>query len=186
MRSTALLIMALLIAGCDRQDSPQNQAEPTPSAASGAPAQAKAGGLDRSQAGKAAPAVEYKDGDAEDASLAELSGKPVLLNLWATWCAPCIKELPTLAKLSKQPGAPQVVALSQDMQPQSTVAAFLDERKIDLEPFQDKEMAMSSELGVNILPTTILYGSDGKEIWRYSGDLDWTGAEAAKLLSEAR
>ncbi|MCW3797832.1 TlpA family protein disulfide reductase [Sphingomonas sp. BN140010] len=184
MRSPALLFLALLIVGCDRQVSPQNQAEPA-SAPAAAPAQ-KAGGLDRTQAGKAAPAIEFKNGDAEDTSLAELSGKPVLLNLWATWCAPCIKELPTLAKLSKQANAPQVVALSQDMQPQSTVAAFLDERKIDLEPFQDKEMAMSSELGVNILPTTILYGSNGKEIWRYSGDLDWTGLEAAKLLSEAR
>jgi hypothetical protein len=45
-------------------------------------------------------------------------------------------------------------------------------------------MAMSSALGVNILPTTILYGADSKEIWRYSGDLDWTGPEAAKLISE--
>jgi len=184
MRSIVLLFLGLLIAGCDRQDSARNQAEPASSPVS--PVKVQAGGLDRTQAGKAAPTIEFKNGDAEDASLAELSGKPVLLNLWATWCAPCIKELPTLAKLSKQPGAPQVVALSQDMQPQSTVAAFLDEKKIDLEPFQDKEMAMSSELGVNILPTTILYGSNGKEIWRYSGDLDWTGPEAAKLLGEAR
>ena len=81
---------------------------------------------------------------------------------------------------------PQIVALSQDMQPQSTVAAFMDERKLGLESYQDKEMAMSSELGVQILPTTILYGSDGKEIWRYSGDLDWTGPEAARLLAEAK
>jgi hypothetical protein len=78
------------------------------------------------------------------------------------------------------------MALSQDMQPQSTVAAFLRERKIGLESFQDKEMAMSSELGVQILPTTILYGSDGREIWRYTGELDWTGPEAARLLAEAR
>jgi len=184
MRPTVLLFLGLLITGCDRQDSARNQAEPASAPAS--PAQARAGGLDRSQAGKAAPTIDFKNGDAEDASLAELSGKPVLVNLWATWCAPCIKELPTLDKLSKQPGAPQVVALSQDMQPQSTVAAFLDERKIGLEPFGDKEMAMSSELGVNILPTTVLYSSDGKEIWRYSGDLDWTGPQAAKLLSEAK
>jgi len=181
MRSTILLFLALLIAGCDRQDSPQNQAEPVPAAPNAQP-----GGLDRSQAGKAAPELEFKNEDTADTSLAEFSGKPVLLNLWATWCAPCIKELPTLDKLSRRPDAPQVLALSQDMQPQATVAAFLNRRKIRLEPFADKEMAMSSELGVTILPTTILYGSDGKEIWRYAGDLDWTGPEAAKLLAEAR
>ena len=45
-------------------------------------------------------------------------------------------------------------------------------------------MAMSSALGANILPTTILYGSDGKEVWRYTGDLDWTGKEAADLLKD--
>ena len=184
MRSI-ILLLALLIAGCDRQDSPQNQAEPA-AAASGTPAAAQGGGLDRSQAGKAAPSIGYKNGDGEDTSLAELSGKPVLLNLWATWCAPCIKELPTLDRLSKQPNAPQVVTLSQDMQPQPAVAAFLDERQIGLEPFHDQDMTMSSKLGVNILPTTILYGSDGKEIWRFAGDSDWTGPQAAKLLGEAR
>jgi hypothetical protein len=62
----------------------------------------------------------------------------------------------------------------------------LAERKIGFEAFQDAEMAMSSALGANVLPTTVLFGSDGKEIWRYTGDLDWTGAKAAELLQEAR
>jgi len=180
-----LLPFALLIAGCDRQDSASRQAEPAANAAE-APGQAQAGGLDRGQAGKAAPDIPFRNEEGEETSLAEFSGKPVLLNLWATWCAPCIKELPTLEALSKREGAPQLVALSQDMQPPATVSRFLDRRRIGLEAFQDSDMAMSSALGVNILPTTILYGSDGKEIWRYSGDLDWTGPQAAKLLAEAR
>ena len=108
------------------------------------------------------------------------------MNLWATWCAPCVKELPTLDALADRAGAPQVLALSQDMGPQAKVEAFLAERKIALDPYQDAEMAMSSALGANILPTTVLYGSDGKEIWRFTGDMDWTGAEAAALLGEAR
>ncbi|URD60294.1 TlpA family protein disulfide reductase [Sphingomonas sp. KRR8] len=184
MRLIMLSAALLLIAGCDRQVSSNGQA--AADANSAAPVKPQASKLDRSQAGKPAPDVSFVDGDGAETSLAAFSGKPVLLNLWATWCAPCIKELPTLDKLSASPGAPQVVALSQDMQPQSTVAAFMDERKIGLESYQDKEMAMSTALGVQTLPTTILYGSDGKEIWRYSGEMDWTSPQAAQMLTAAK
>ena len=110
----------------------------------------------------------------------------MLVNLWATWCAPCVKELPTLDTLADRPGAPLVMALSQDLAAQDKVRAFLAERDIGLDAWHDKEMAFSTALEISILPTTILYGSDGKEIWRYTGDLDWTGAKAAELLREAR
>lgn len=143
-------------------------------------------GLDRSQAGKPAPDISFRDAEGEETTLAAFHGKPLVVNLWATWCAPCVKELPTLDALADRAGAPQVLALSQDMGPQAKVEAFLAERKIALDPYQDAEMAMSSALGANILPTTVLYGSDGKEIWRFIGDMDWTGAEAAALLGEAR
>ena len=53
-------------------------------------------------------------------------------------------------------------------------------------PITTRQMALSGALGVQVMPTTILYDADGKEVWRYVGDLDWTGAEAAKLLSEAK
>ena len=171
----------MALAGCDRQKAAPSQADQS----AAAPASAT-GGLDRSQAGKAAPDIEFRSPEGEPTSLAEFRGKPLLVNLWATWCAPCIKELPTLAALSTRPGAPQVLALSQDMGDQAKVAAFLRERNLDLEPFQDAKMDMSGALGVNILPTTVLYGPNGKEVWRYSGDMDWTGPSAAKLLAEAR
>ena len=170
------------MSGCDRQEAGNSQA----SQGAAAPASA-APGLDRSEAGTLVPTVTFKNGEGENVSLAEwVVGKPLLLNLWATWCAPCVKELPTLDALAEQQTAVRVLALSQDMSDQAKVSAFLAEKKLGLEPFQDEEMAMSSALGVSILPTTVLYGADGKEIWRYTGDLDWTGAEAAKLLSEAR
>ena len=72
------------------------------------------------------------------------------------------------------------------MAPQGSVEAFLGERDIGrFAAYHDPEMALSSALSVQILPTTILYDAQGKEVWRYVGDLDWTGAEATKLLAEA-
>ncbi|WP_114227399.1 MULTISPECIES: TlpA family protein disulfide reductase [Sphingomonas] len=185
MRSILLVAALLVIAGCDRQVSSNGQVAAN-AAAGDTAAKPPASKLDRSHAGQPAPDVGFVNGDGEDASLAGFSGKPLLMNLWATWCAPCIKELPTLDKLAATPGAPQVLALSQDMQPQSTVAAFLDEKKIGLDSYQDKEMAMSSALGVQTLPTTVLYSSEGKEIWRYTGEMDWTSPQARQLLAEAK
>lgn len=175
-----LAVAALFTAGCDRQGGTQKEAA-ADAARPGGP------GLDRSQAGKAAPGLTFRDGEGEETTLAAVAaGKPLLLNLWATWCAPCVKELPTLDALSDRAGAPQVLALSQDTSDPQQVRAFLAERKVGLEAYQDAEMTASSSLGSQILPTTVLYGSDGKEIWRYTGDLDWTSDKAAQLLKEAR
>lgn len=185
MRALILFMGLLALPGCDRQSGGGSQADRPGSPESAAPATPRAG-LDRSQAGKPAPDVSFRDGQGDETSLAEFMGKPVLVNLWATWCAPCVKELPTLARLADRQDRVEVLALSQDMRDPQEVAAFLAERSIDLPPLQDNRMEMSSAVGATILPTTLLYGSDGREIWRYTGDLDWTGAEAAKLLGEAR
>ena len=150
-------------------------------------ARTSAPGIDRSKAGRAMPDVGVRNPDGETVPLMTLHepGKPLLVNLWATWCAPCIKELPTLERLADQAGAPAVVVLSQDSGEQAKVSAFLAKKGLGLEPWQDADMAVAGALGVSILPTTVLYGRDGKEVWRFSGDLDWTGAEAGKMLSEA-
>jgi thiol-disulfide isomerase/thioredoxin len=112
----------------------------------------------------------------------------VLVNLWATWCAPCVKELPTLDRLAQQSGGKlRVVTISQDNAPRGSVSAFLEKLgTAELAPYHDPDMAMSGALNIQILPTSVLYDSQGREVWRYVGDLDWTSAEARKLLAEAR
>ncbi|MEO5773477.1 MAG: TlpA disulfide reductase family protein [Sphingomicrobium sp.] len=172
----------MAVAACDTQKAEKQQGAGAPAA------EAEAGlrkGIDRSHKGKPLPEAELFDADNDPSSLGQLKGQPVLVNLWASWCVPCVKELPTLQQLGRAKGL-DVVAVSQDMAPRSSVDAFLVKHKLgELEVWHDPKMALSGALGVQVLPTTILYGADGKEVWRYTGDLDWTGVEAAKLLSEA-
>jgi len=161
-----------------------------PAANQNAPA-AEAGpvkGVDRSHKGKPAPDVTFKDADGGDTTLSQFSGKPVLVNLWATWCAPCVKELPTLDRLAQSQQRIAVAAISQDSAPHASVEAFLAAHKIvNLAAYQDSNMNLSGALGPDtVLPTSILVDARGHEVWRYVGDLDWTSPEAARLLAEAK
>ena len=182
MRLIVMLLMGLvLLGGCDRQKPPKRQG--TAPVAEQGPKK----GLDRSHAKKPAPDIVIKDGDGEDTALSEFKGAPLLVNLWASWCVPCVKELPTLDRLAARKGAPEIVALSQDMAPLASVSAFLADHGITtLKTYQDTEMAMTDKAGAPVLPTTLLYDSEGREVWRFIGDRDWTSAEAAKDLAEAK
>ena len=181
MRLILLLLMSLAMAGCDRQNGTGQQGD----AAVAGPVK----GVDRSKAGRPAPEVTFSDPDGGETSITDFEGHPTLVNLWATWCAPCVKELPTLdrlAELHDHDGTLAVVTVSQDRAPQSSVVAFLNRLKLPrLSSFHDPEMKLSAALGAEVLPTTILYDAQGREVWRYTGDLDWTGEEASKLLEEA-
>jgi len=184
MRFLAIAAMLVALAGCSKS------AEPAKNQTVAAPEVGPHKGIDRSHKGEAAPAALFKNPDGGEISIAKFKGVPVLVNLWATWCAPCVKELPTLDKLAKShrdDGALGVVAISQDSGDQTGVLAFLKNLNVtDLGAYHDADMKLSGALGPDtVLPTTILYDANGKEVWRYVGDLDWTSAEAAKLLSEA-
>ena len=173
------------VAGCDRQkaDAPQAPCgRRTPRAPRASTAATRA---------QPAPAIKFKNPDGGDVRLAKFKGTPVLVNLWASWCAPCIKELPTLAAAGAaqaDEGKLGIIAISQDMAPQGSVDAFLGASagSAASPPFTTRTWSCPRALGVQIMPTTMLYDAAGKEVWRYIGDLDWTSAEAAKLLAEAK
>ena len=179
MRLILLLLCAFAIAACDREKASGQQ---------GAAAEKGVKGVDRSQAGKPAPEAMFSDPDGDLIRLAEFKGSPLLVNLWASWCAPCVKELPTLDALAKaRDGKLGVITVSEDMAPHSSVVAFLNNLNVEtLGSYHDPKMALMGALGAQVLPTTVLFDSEGREVWRYVGDLDWTGAEAAELLKEAR
>ncbi|WP_235514934.1 TlpA family protein disulfide reductase [Sphingomonas sp. Leaf25] len=186
-----LLGLAMVVGGCDKRAGTPEQAAPVEDgtvpdvpAANTAAVPEAAGKIDRSHKGEALPAYRFEDGAGKPVTLATFKGKPLLLNVWATWCAPCVREMPTLDALATKAGDTlSVVAVSQDLEP-AKVQPFLTERGLKLVGYRDPKLQFTSGMGLN-LPTTILYDAAGKEVWRVVGGMDWAGADAAKLIAEA-
>lgn len=181
MRSLIVFLPALaMIAACDTQAPVAEQAN------SAAPKPRTGGNVDRSHKGEAAPDFAFADPEGVKKTIADFAGKPVLVNLWATWCAPCVKEMPTLEALAaRESGRLDVMTIAQDLDGPAKVVPYFQKAGFKtIEPWTEPELRFTTGMGVN-LPTTILYDATGKEVWRVSGAMDWTGAEAAKLLAEA-
>jgi thiol-disulfide isomerase/thioredoxin len=168
---------ALVIAGCDRQKAAEGQAAPKSFAAFT---------VDRSHAGKPASAATFTGPDDAAVTLADFAGQPVVLNLWATWCAPCVKEMPSLDRLAEeQAGQMTVVAVAQDIQGAAVVDPWFQTAGLNrLRPYIDPDNRLLADYN-SPLPVTVLIGADGRERWRIIGALDWQGAEAQALLGEA-
>lgn len=178
--------VTLLAGGCDRQSGEKAQPQASQSAADDAPAATSK--LDRSHKGAPIPAVTLVDPTGESLDLTSLKGKPLLINLWATWCAPCIAEMPTLNTLIRDQDIKgmTILPISQDMGQNDKVVEILRRRKLDLvEPWIDEKGDLGFQYGGN-LPVTVLFDSQGKEVWRYTGGNDWASPEARKLIAEAK
>ena len=184
MRPILLLFLALSACGQDPEGNPSVADQP---GWAGPKEEAPTGRLDRSHAGTPAPTTSFEDPDGEPASLADFRGRPVLVNLWATWCAPCVAEMPTLDALAAREGERlQVLTVSQDLDGRGKVEAFFRKQGYrDLQTWLDPQMALMGTLKVDTLPTTILYDAQGRELWRVTGMEDWQSGRAALLLKEA-
>jgi thiol-disulfide isomerase/thioredoxin len=181
----AVLGLAVALAGCNKESSEKAQPQPSANAA-GAKAEGLSGTIDRSHKGSAVPDFTLTDQSGKRATLASFKGKPLLVNLWATWCAPCVAELPMLDKLAAdKAGALKVLTVSQDMSNTEKVAPFLAAKAAHLEPWLDPKNDLAFHCDASTLPTTIYYDGSGKEVWRYVGGHDWTGADTATMLAEA-
>ena len=134
---------------------------------------------------KPTSAVEFFDSSGQARSFADFAGKVLLVNFWATWCAPCIREMPALARLEAELGGDdfRVVAISIDRQGMAAVNRFYKKHKITgLEPFVDTKNAVPRKLRVVGLPTTVLIDRRGQEIGRLVGGAEWDSPEAVKLI----
>ena len=136
----------------------------------------------------AAPDYAVMDADGQPVKLSAFKGKVVVMNLWATWCAPCVAEMPTLAKLQAEfAGRPvEVVAVSIDS-PEDTLKAkqFLA-KHAPLKFYQDKAMKLPFDLKppAEGTPVTVIYGKDGLEKGRVTGDADWSQPDAKAAVEK--
>lgn len=182
------LLVALGTAGCDKPKPSAEQASANTAVPISAPPQTpQPDRVDRSHKGAAMPAMPFAAPGGAPATLASFRGHPVLVNLWATWCGPCVKELPALDALaSRETGKMAVVAVSQDMGGDKQVQPFWKGHQVKaLTPYTDPKNELMTAIGAAELPTTVLYDAKGHEVWRTAGGLDWTGPDAARLLAEA-
>lgn len=140
------------------------------------------------KAPEALPAFKFQDAEGRERTLADWRGKVVLLNLWATWCLPCRKEMPSLDRLQKEIGSDkfEVVALSVDRKGLEASKKFLDEIKIEkLGLYVDPTARASSDLRLVGLPATLLIDAQGREIGRLLGPAEWDGQDAKRLIRAA-
>ena len=127
---------------------------------------------------KAAPDVHFADGRGNTHALKAFQGRYVLVNLWATWCAPCVAELPALARLSRFAPGLKVVAVNTDTQ-KVDAAGFLKSHDAGLLPvYVDSDRMMLRSFVVPGLPATFLIGPDGKILARAEGPAEWGSSEA--------
>jgi|TARA_R110000796_G_scaffold155849_1_gene272410 thiol-disulfide isomerase/thioredoxin len=130
---------------------------------------------------KPVPAIAFNDASGNPLTLDDFKGKYVLLNVWATWCPPCRKELPDLQGLQQELGGDQflVVALSTDAGRLANVRGLYQELGLDeTQIFIDETGSATRKLGIFAMPTTLLIDPQGQEIGRKPGPADWDSAEA--------
>jgi thiol-disulfide isomerase/thioredoxin len=136
--------------------------------------------------------LDFKAPDGADVSLASFAGKTVLLNLWATWCAPCRSEMPALDRLQTAKGSDrfQVVAVNVDLHNPERARAFLDETGVkNLAFYSDPTSAIFAKLKKNGLafglPTTVLIDGKGCRLGVIEGPAAWDSADAGALIAAA-
>ena len=174
MSRSSLILLApiLLLAGCDRAgEAPAQPVEV---------AKAATGTVVRNFAGTPLPAMQFRDAAGGTLDLTAQDG-PVLINLWATWCPPCVVELPQLDALAGElAGEVRVITISQDVRGAEVVGPFFAQKGFaKLEPWLDPDAQLSAQFSPEgQLPLTILFDATGKEVLRVAGAYEWDSPAA--------
>lgn len=171
-----------------RQGTPEIAANAQISVAGGAGEANSSNGLEKlvqSEAPKRLPPISFIDGEGRERNLDEWRGRVVLLNLWATWCAPCKVEMPSLNRLQAKLGGPDfaVIPISLDWSGPDKPRRFLKENKLDaLGLYLDNSKTIMQSLVAPGLPLTVLIDREGRELARLAGAAEWDSVEAVALI----
>ena len=133
----------------------------------------------------AAPDIEFISADGKPHRLAEFRGHGMVINLWASWCVPCVEELPSLAALSKTlaPDDIAVLALSSDRGGAQAVATYYQQHALTgLPVLLDPKSAAAHALHVRGIPTSVIIDKQGRERARLEGSADWSAPAAAAIV----
>ena len=181
MRLLIACLLMLTLAACDKQKPAAPQG--------GGPAQAPTPTAEftPTEGASRMPAARFAGPDGKPVTLAAFRGQPLLVNLWATWCAPCVAEMPAIDRLAAgEKGRLKVIAVSQDGNGLAAVAPFFAKAGITtLKPYLDPQNALMTALRADTLPTTVLYDANGRELWRHVGKVDWDDEAARVALADA-
>ncbi|WP_371226256.1 TlpA family protein disulfide reductase [Roseovarius sp. 2305UL8-3] len=129
--------------------------------------------------------IAFEAADGGEGTLADYRGKYMLLNFWATWCAPCRKEMPMLSDLQTELGGDtfEVVTLATGRNARPAMAKFFEEIGVDNLPLhRDPKSQVARAMGVFGLPITVIVDPEGNEIARLQGDADWSSDSAKAIL----
>jgi thiol-disulfide isomerase/thioredoxin len=143
--------------------------------------------LTRLETPKPIPPLSFAKGDGQTTRLADFHGRVVLLNIWATWCVPCRKEMPTLDRLQSNLGGKdfEVVALSIDRRGREVVEPFYEELGLHaLGIYLDQSGDAPHKLNTVGVPTTLLIDRDGREVARKVGPAEWDSPEMIAVIRD--
>jgi|TARA_B100000287_G_scaffold314986_1_gene298564 thiol-disulfide isomerase/thioredoxin len=127
-----------------------------------------------------------KDINDSEKKISSSENKILLLNFWATWCAPCIKEIPELIELKKKfKNNVEIYFLSVDSNVKKTVPKFLRKNKLEsLIVFNDEKLKVSSKFGVKVMPTTVIINKNFEEVAQVKGYVDWSSSKYIDLIKK--
>jgi thiol-disulfide isomerase/thioredoxin len=134
-----------------------------------------------------APDVAFADAAGRSYALSKYRGRYVLLNLWASWCGPCVKELPALANLQRQIPATQLSVVTVDVERNADKIAgqfLIDHKAAELPAFADPGMKLMAAVRTPGLPTTLLIDPHGREIARATGPAEWDAPDAVAYFEK--
>lgn len=130
-------------------------------------------------------ALDIRDNDGRAAGLDTFRGWPVLMNLWASWCLPCVAELPALDRLKPKADAEGIAVMALCLDRSGAVGAVNTFARLGIKSLSvhvDTQRKAGEVLGVPVLPTTLLIDDQGREVARFVGPAAWDGPEALALL----